>query len=231
MWIKEFKPSGKPNLIIVRGGDDSEHYNYYGNDATYDILFSYYGDNPPPDACHHMEGTKSDGVDHILKTFYFEQYEYIWIPDNDLYITVPKINRMFEIMKEANAIHGHPAIRPESAYGHLLGNKDQFVYRRYTMVEPMAPLFRSDFLRRVDNSYSLNKSQFSFEHYWSYKINHDFEITIVIDETPVIHAVKFNSMNHGCPRSVEFTEDQKKMIEQFPKTKHQPIRWLGEKYK
>lgn len=158
------KNEGQKNLLIVPVGDGwrADFWLDRPEDAIFDIIAIYYGDNPDEFQCplcakvYNMKGPKwrlyylytASPEWHAIAT----QYEYIMLPDDDLGMDTCTINAVFELMRRYDVLLGQPSVceadkpgtwRPE------LHQRIQYELRFTTFVEVMAPVFRMDFFDEV----------------------------------------------------------------------------------
>jgi len=111
----------KDFLIIIPAGDNSYHHhkNWYKS-SIYDLFVIYYGDNSKlemdmKDKSNFFikkKGPKWQLVRHVLKTFNWSQYKYIWLPDDDLNIEKDKIEEFFLISQRFKLELSQPSLRP-----------------------------------------------------------------------------------------------------------------------
>jgi hypothetical protein len=117
----------RKNLVIVAAGDGSLHPQWVKEDRSYDLWIIYYGKDQrklneykaSSDLCFALAGLKIDLARKVLleqlyfmKHFSFQQYEYIWFPDDD--ITFPEGGRVEQLFDTARALKAdvfQPAIQ------------------------------------------------------------------------------------------------------------------------
>ena len=95
------------NLIISPVGDNSLHSSWMGDDAHFDLVLLYYGDNENIAQSYlyytpYVYTAKGEKY-HLLKSFiqsnldFISNYKYIWFPDDDVSISTQNINKLFKI--------------------------------------------------------------------------------------------------------------------------------------
>ncbi len=166
------------NLIIAAVGDNSCHPEWLAGEPNFDLCLIYYGNNLERSAAYQQHATffsRSKGQKyHLIKDFadanpdLLAQYEYIWMPDDDVSIEAEKINRLFQVAKEKQlwlcqpsmvGYRSHPFTRPRL-----------FSFLRFTnFVEVLAPLMSIDTLLLLKDTFQLNESAWGLEFVWSYK--------------------------------------------------------------
>src|ERR1700687_413368 len=92
------------NLVIVRAGDSSLHPQWLTGpeNRNWDIVVSYFGNDPnlyrmPGVTRIDDKGPKWDGLYNLISMHpqFIADYDYIWLPDDDLEITKSAINLLF----------------------------------------------------------------------------------------------------------------------------------------
>jgi hypothetical protein len=146
------------NLVIVRAGDDSVHEGWLrGGARSFDLIVSYYGDDPlrfrNDDALRiDQKGGKFDGL-HSLFTQQpdlFRNYDHIWLADDDIVTQSETIDRLFAVMAEHDFLVAQPALSWNSHFAYPVTLNFPHCHLRYSnFVEAMVPCFRADYLRRV----------------------------------------------------------------------------------
>jgi hypothetical protein len=96
----------KQHLVVVRAGDNSLHPHWLAGDGdrTWDLVVSYFGDDP--DIFKVDDGVRIDSKGPKWPALYelfslypnlATDYNYIWLPDDDLMASKADINRLFDI--------------------------------------------------------------------------------------------------------------------------------------
>ena len=147
--------SGRRHLVIVRAGDGSLHPGWTDSPATrdWDLVVSYYADDPARfrDAADRRvddKGTKWAGLYALLtREPFWRDYDYVWLPDDDLAIGQAAISRIFARSAELGLELSQPALSWRSYYSHDITIWHPSFLVRYTdFIEIMAPCFRREFL-------------------------------------------------------------------------------------
>lgn len=181
------------NLIIVRAGENSLHEKWQGKDQNFDLIVSYYGkDIEKFKGKNRFDfiGSKFEGLYDCIKNqdINLNQYNYIWIPDDDLYTTSENINNFFNIVNEYNLKIAQPSLinTGNKFYSHITTLQHKSFKLRYTnFVEIMAPCLRKDFLKEVIETFKLTKSGWGLDFLWP-KLAGE-KCSAIIDATPIIH--------------------------------------------
>ena len=136
--------------MIVRAGDASLHPQWTRDLATrdWDLVVSYYGDDPGRyrDAGTMRiddKGLKWIGLHDLLaRDAFWQRYDYIWCPDDDLAIAQDGVSRLFASMVELKLRLAQPALSWASHYSHAVTVRHpSFKVRMTNFVEIMAPCF------------------------------------------------------------------------------------------
>jgi hypothetical protein len=198
-------------LVVVRAGEKSLHPKWLGVERNWDLVVSYYGDNE--DAYVSSEylrvdckGSKWSGLAGFFTSavFRWQNYRYIWCPDDDLDATWLSINHFFEICDSIKAELAQPALDWSSYWSHRITLRNtSFSYRATTFVELMAPCFSSQFLTRVLPTFTENNSGWGLDSIWQRYLNKDkLFSSYIVDATPITHTRPVGSANHGVGNGI-----------------------------
>jgi hypothetical protein len=196
------------NLVIVRAGDKSLHLNWLahlGQDQNWDLALSYFDsqDNPFPNSykfLHKFKGSKWQGIDDFIKNYGSElsQYNYFWMPDDDLFTDSKNINKFFELVSNLDYDISQPALTLSSYVSHVITLQRPYINTRETnFVEIMAPCFSKKALNLVKDTFSYNKSGWGLEWVWL-EISRQKNLKMgIVDEAPIYHTRRVGSAGHG----------------------------------
>lgn len=191
------------NLVLVPAGDRSYHRNWLaGPDAPqFDLGVIYYGNAPGrygEDGAYYFprKGFKLELIASVLDEGpeLLEQYDRIWLPDDDLRISTGEINLLFELFASHELKIAQPALgRGEVSYCNLRRRPGMLL--RYTpFVEVMCPLFSSRALQEVRHTLRANRSGWGIDWLWTTHF-HDGEMAI-IDKVCVDHMRPLGTGEH-----------------------------------
>ena len=195
-------PARRRVLVVLRAGDESLHPWWFLNGRTgsrnWDLHISYFGDlrrpfrNRSSDVTLSFEkGTKSIGTVACLEKLgqRIDDYDWVWLPDDDLLADLPTLNRFFEIVAEYDLDLAQPALGAGSYVAYPITVRRPHMRLRYTtFVEVMAPCFSREalgiclpFLGATISSWGLN---------WLFPrlLGYPRRGIAIVDETPVIHS-------------------------------------------
>lgn len=143
---------GSKYLVFTSAGDRANLQNWLKGRRNFDLWVTYYGDKPD----HHREvgdyymarkGAKFPNLHYAYRNFgeVLNQYEAVFVMDDDLIIDASSISRLFEIRKEYDLWLLQPADDPRGKNSHPMNIVKPFSFMRYVnFVEVKAPLFRRD---------------------------------------------------------------------------------------
>lgn len=171
------------NLVIVRAGDTSLHEKWFSGrvDRNWDLIVGYSGDDPGlfrgPDVLRvDIKGPKWPALYRLvqdLDELVFD-YDYIWLPDDDLEMDVASINTMFDMCAEHQLSLAQPALTRDSRVNHLITVVDLRYTMRYTnFVEGMAPCLSREFLRRCAFGFAAAPSGAEPDTQWPTMLDDD----------------------------------------------------------
>jgi len=177
------------NLIISCVGDKSLHKNWICK-KKYDIFLINYGSKDYSKDCKfykEKKGFKYNLIyDEIIQNNFIEEYEYIWIPDDDIYMSTNEIETLFKIAKNYNLWICQPSIVGWYGLKITLNNIDTKI--RFTnYVEIMCPCFESSALKKCLETFKENKSGWGIDHLWNVKLGQPTDKIAIIDEIVATH--------------------------------------------
>ncbi len=151
------------NLILLRAGDSSLHRTFFRGSPsarTWDMHISYYGSAGEPVVVRGEEvswsadggRSKFNGLFSCIEKLpsLLDNYQYIAIPDDDLICSKDDWNVAFSLADKYQLGACQLSLVPRSYYSHDITLRRPGLLLRYvTMVEAMAPIIRTDVLRRL----------------------------------------------------------------------------------
>ena len=198
--------SGRRNLVLVRAGDNSLHPFWLAgaDDRNWDLVVNYYGDDPAlfrdPDVMRiDSKGPKWPALQDLLtqNQDFLTEYDYIWLPDDDLMASKPDINRMFDICRRHHLGVAQPSLTQDSYYSHLLTvHNPQYELRFTNYVEIMAPCFSAQVLRRTIPLLNCNMSGWGLDFVWPKLVDRPLQDIAIIDAVSVRHTRPIGGPNY-----------------------------------
>jgi hypothetical protein len=200
----------RENLIIICAGDNSLHHElqwYTNNTRTYDLCVIYYGNDPAMENRYKTESTyfvqqqgpKWQLIRHALKlpeeSLPWRTYEYIWMPDDDLSISVDTLNEFFGIAKTYKLNLCQPSLVDLNVEHKILIQRPGNILRYTNFVEIMAPCLHVNALEHVWKTLDEDrvKSGWSLDVVWPHLLN--YQRVAVIDKTPMMHTRPVTAFN------------------------------------
>ena len=196
----------KKNLVVVRAGNASLHPEWLIGERDFDLVVSYYGDDPHQYRTegvprHDQKGSKWQGLYTLLTSdaLDWRHYEYIWLPDDDLRTTAANLNGIFRVSLEQKVRLSQPASDWDSHISHLITAQHRgLLWRRTNFVEVMAPCFRRDFLEQVLPTFRENVSGWGLDFLWPHLLGgSEYFGALIIDSHPITHTRPVGSAGHG----------------------------------
>ncbi len=199
-------PPVKRFLVIVRAGDRSLHPTWTQSEQTrnWDLVVSYFGKDPTryrssgerriDDA-----GPKLPGLHQLLaREEFWRDYDYVWLPDDDLAVGEAGVNRLFEIAASHGLALAQPALSWLSFFSHQLTLRSPSFRLRYTnFVEIMAPCFRSDFLATCLPTFAENRSGWGLDYLWPRLLPAGQRLCAIVDEVEITHTRPLGGPNYA----------------------------------
>ena len=220
-------------LVVVRCGDQSLHSEWVNELSNFDVVLSYFGNDLPYNLdhikfVHHFKGSKWQGLYDFFLNYpdIWEEYDYIWVPDDDLSTTAENLNLFFNLCQKYQFILAQPALTKNSYFSHpLLLQVSNFIYRETNFVEVMAPCFSKSAFDKCWKTFSENKSGWGLDALWPIILENKGVIGI-IDETPIFHTRPVGIAGHGLGDNKDspYTEE-KKLLKKYKISKfHHPTK-------
>ena len=198
------------NLIISPVGDNSLHSSWMGDDANFDLVLLYYGDNENIAQSYlyytpYVYTAKGEKY-HLLKSFiqsnldFISNYKYIWFPDDDVSISTQNINKLFKIATQYELSISQPAM--EGYISHEITKPIPNSLLRYTnFVEVLAPLFDKETLFKVYDTFNLNYSSWGYDYLWTHLLGYPKNKIAIIDDIIMAHTKPVGQSYSRFPRT------------------------------
>mmetsp|Transcript_10656 Transcript_10656/g.19699 ORF Transcript_10656/g.19699 Transcript_10656/m.19699 type:complete len:321 (+) Transcript_10656:1932-2894(+) len=190
-------------LAIVAAGDGSLHAESEWPPEL-ELCVVYYGTGAKRDEFRkaakyffEVKGPKWQLVKFALKRVPWREYEYTWLPDDDLRFKGEEMGRMLSIASDHEILLGQPALLDKNIqrqYRELLLVRPELILHYVNFVEVMCPFLRVDVLESVIHAFTEDcKSGWGLDVYWPTVI--DFSRIAVIDATPIEHTRPQNAFS------------------------------------
>ncbi len=155
-------------------------------DRNWDLIVSYTGIDPKRFHSPHavrmdFKGPKWAVVRHVAGRLgdSLEQYDHIWVPDDDLQTDTASINAMFDICSEYSLALAQPSLTSDSYVDDEISRVVPDHVLRYTnYVSDMAPCFSREFLNRCLPDFDSTISELGLAALWPTMLG-DRDIAVV----------------------------------------------------
>src|SRR5262245_43436561 len=164
------------NLIVSPVGDDSQHTTWLSAPAErkFDLALVYFGKQPgryraDADCYLAQRGFKF----HLIEQMFgklgprLDQYDCIWLPDDDIASTTQDINRLFTVARDYCLAIAQPAIASGDVSYRVVRQQAGLLLRYTQFVEVMCPLLSRAALARVRPTLTENKSAWGIDWAWT----------------------------------------------------------------
>jgi hypothetical protein len=186
------------NLVLLRAGDTSIHpdwLNSAGQERNWDLVINYFGDDPDKFRGGDWlridsKGPKLLGLHDFIGRHeqLIRQYDYVWLPDDDLACTCEGINRLFDVCREQRLKLAQPSLTYDSHFAHAITlHSPLFRVRFTTFVEAMAPCFSTDTLLALFPTMKENVSSWGIDFIWAAMLARNCSAMGIIDEVQIKH--------------------------------------------
>ena len=151
-------------LVFTSAGDNTSIRHWLSGPRDFDLWITYYGDDGDryKQYCEIYNMRKAGKFQNLAFVYerypeVLNQYDAIFVADDDMILSASSINRLFRIREEHDLWLLQPAFDPSGIASHPVTMAQPFSYLRYTnFVECGCPLFRKDkldgFMREYDSS-------------------------------------------------------------------------------
>ncbi|WP_170770668.1 hypothetical protein [Ruegeria lacuscaerulensis] len=188
----------KKNLVVVRAGNNSLHHRWQDlplKQRDYDLLVSYFSDDafaaftPQPGVeAVLIKGGKWDGLYKTLSDRDLDQYDFIWLPDDDLDISAQDVNALFQAMRTHGLRIAQPSLTLDSYYSHFVFSRcPGFVLRYINYIEIMAPCLHRDVLKKALPLFQGTMSGYGLDYIWCRWAEAGAYRTAILDEIAMHH--------------------------------------------
>jgi len=189
----------RQNLVVLRANAQSLHKQWTNDvseeDRNWDLCISWYdtaivGDLGPHEYLAHQAADRKFTAIYVL--FYpgspLWNYEYIWLPDDDLLTSKRDINRLFEICYRYDLLLAQPSVTAQSFASHPVTRQDDRFWLRFSMfVEITCPIFSNQALRTCLESMKGSLSGFGLDYVWPRLLGDVVNRIAIIDEVAIFH--------------------------------------------
>jgi hypothetical protein len=197
------------NLVVLRCGDQSLHPGWIGPDRNWDLAVSYFGSQddrqfPEANFTHRFKGGKWNGIFAFFQTYpeTLEQYDFFWLPDDDIEASCQRIETMFQTVKTYGFELAQPSLSHGSYLSHLLAlNNPYFVYRRVNFIELMVPVLSRKLLIKTLPLFEGTRTGFGMDYVWHRFTTDPTQKVAILDNVAVKHTRPVGGALHKMLRA------------------------------
>lgn len=178
----------RKNLVISCSGPSSLHKQWIEENRNFDLFIVYYGDqknlyeNDGEYYCQ-KKGTKFNIVSDLQL---LEEYDYIFVPDDDLLMYCEDINALFDLAKKYDLWICQPSLLGYYSVCETLHHPGSVL--RYTnWVEIMCPCFSKYAFNICKETFKYSKSCWGIEKLWDKLLGYPKNKIAIIDEIIAKH--------------------------------------------
>lgn len=186
----------RKNLVVTRAGASSLHSCWVDRAKArdWDLYLAPYQDIPEQSGLECVvgdviPGPKWSGIRELLNAWDgWRDYDYVWLPDDDIYANQDTIERMFEVAAAVGLDLFAPALHEASYYAHFSTMENRRFYGRWVgFVEIMMPGFSRPALEKLLPTLDLSETGWGWglDSVWPKLLG--YENVGIIDATAVIH--------------------------------------------
>jgi hypothetical protein len=188
------------HLVVPRVGRHSLHSTWLNpaQARNWDLYLCPYqalppaADGTPASDCRVgdvIAGPKWTGLRQLLHAWKgWREYEYIWLPDDDIFTSQATINQMFDTAQALSFDLCAPALHEASYYAHFSTMRNRRCFaRRIGFVEIMVPCFRTEVLAQLLPTLDHTPTGWGWglDSLWPKMLG--YQNLGIIDGTPVLH--------------------------------------------
>lgn len=215
--VRSRRHGAHKHLVIVRAGDRSLHPSWTDSLETrdWDLVVSYYGEDPsrfrgPGDTRIDDRGPKWTGLHALLtRERFWREYDYVWLPDDDLAVDQTAVNRLFARSAELGLELAQPALSWRSYYSHLITiHHPGFIARFTDFIEIMAPCFRREFLEACLPILGETQSGWGLDWILPQRQSKGVPGCAIVDDVEITHTRPVGGPNYAALRGGVSAEDE-----------------------
>ncbi len=162
------------------------------------------------------KGTKFQNFSHYASFYpkHLEQYDYVWIVDDDMFMFTEDINEMFRMMEDYDIDLGTPSFDEEGMhYVDILVNDPNYILRYSNYVECSAHIFSREALKKVKHTFSDTITGNCWDNYISNMIHKNNNLA-VFDSIKAYHGLSMSTINKVSAR-VNHPSEGKSFLEKY----------------
>lgn len=194
------------NLILTTVGNNDEWYsNWYKGNRNFDVGLACYEKEVQvkfkSDFFYwHIPDFKYPALYSVIENnqWIIENYDYIFMPDDDVLLTTDQINELFDWASFARPHLAQPSITDKNFTWPITLQQKDCIHRWVKMVEIMCPMFSNYALNRCWRTFNESYSGWGLDAVWAKLLNYN---KIAVCDTVLASHEK--PMNEGGGRLYE----------------------------
>ena len=222
------QPKGS-NLLFTSCGDRDLLSQYWlGENRNYDLIFYHYGENTELYEKYKKlgvfskrnKGSKFQNLYDLYKYHkdYLDRYDYIFVLDDDIEISISDINKMFDIARERDLNICQPSLSDIGYIDHrITKHSDKYTIAYSNFVEMNAPLFKKEALFKFLNLYDNSLIGFGMDYLYmqinDYQLRNKYAIIHQITATNPKVEHRQEELNLAPHHSITSVDKRKERIQ------------------
>lgn len=133
---------------------------------------------------------------------HLEQYDYVWVVDDDIFMSTDDINKMFQMMEDYNLDLAQPSISLDGMnYIRMFLHDSRYILRYSTYIECCAMLFSKKGLDKVKRTFSETVTGWGWDALVSDMIFEEGQDNVaILDSVQAYHGMSMSSLNKVLSR-------------------------------
>jgi hypothetical protein len=180
--------------VIAAIGESSLHRKWINKFPKFDLHLIVYDDSYEKFKSDSLYVTQAKGYKFTLIHDYLsnhptiiDQYNYFFMPDDDILISTAGIHKLFRYMQKYNLDIAQPAIS-NSYFSHPHTRQVPTSKMRFTnFVEIMKPCFSKEALKKVLFTFTATKSGWGIDFHWGEIVEYRWMNMAIIDDITSVH--------------------------------------------
>jgi len=194
----------KQILIFASIGDDETYNSWLNSNTNADFFVVYYGNDllnfervkklarfalidqsPSKFAKIHRYFSENKSL--------FTEYEYIWLPDDDVWIDSENLNSFFQYAISKDLLISQPSVIGFGAKNQFKKHQQGIEVIYSDWVEAMAPFFNAKVLATCLETFSKSQTGWGIEHVWAALISCPRDRIAVVHKYYLVHTKRVGS--------------------------------------
>jgi hypothetical protein len=120
----------------------------------------------------------------------FTQYEYIWLPDDDIWITSKELNSFFQYAISKDLLISQPSVIGFGVRNQFKEHKQEIEIMYSDWVEGMAPFFNAKVLETCLETFSKSQTGWGIDHVWAALISCPRDRIAIVHKYYFVHTTR-----------------------------------------